>query len=113
MSEYVRNIWSGMSLGARGAMARTNWLVVVRNSGIVVLIVGAVWVYAVLNRYEYLQTREYSQGEYSLLRFDRLRGRLEECVVPGIDGSYRDPSRDEAICLTYRANTTPAERNHD
>ena len=113
MSEFVRNIWSGVSLSTREAMGRTNWLAVVRNSCIPILIIAAVWVYAVLNRYEYLQTREYSQGEYSLLRFDRLRGRLEECVVPGIDGSFRDPTRDEAICLTYRANTTPAERNHE
>ena len=100
MSEFVRNIWSGVSLSARGAMGRTNWPLVIRNSCILILIIAAVWVYAVLNRYEYLQTREYSQGEYSLLRFDRLRGRLEECVVPGIDGSFRDPTRDEAICLT-------------
>lgn len=112
MSEYVRNIWAPLSLSARAVMARTNWFIV-RNTCIFAMIIAAVWVYAVLNRYEYLQTREYSQGEYSLLRFDRLRGRLEECVVPGIDGSFRDPSRDEAICLTYRANTTPAERSQN
>jgi hypothetical protein len=110
VSGYVKNVWDGASLSARGAIGRTNWTVAVGYSLGLILIVSALWLYAKLNRYEYLQTREYSEGEYSILRFDRLRGRLEECVVPGIDGTFRDRSQDQAMCLTYRANSVPADR---
>jgi hypothetical protein len=109
---YVKNMWSGVSVGARGALGRTNWAVIVRHGLILSVGVAALSVYAVLNRYDYLQTREYSDGGYNLLRFDRLRGRLEECIVPGIDGTFLDRTRDEATCVAFRANTAPADRIH-
>jgi hypothetical protein len=111
-SAHVKGIPARTSMRLRGVLARMDWKVV-RRSCVAVIVLVALWVYAVVNRYEYLQTREYTEGEYSLLRFDRWRGRLEECVVPGIDGSFRDPSRTEAMCLTYRASTVPADRRRN
>ena len=108
--QYVKNMWSGVSVGARGALDRANWAVVVRHGLILVVAVAALIVYVVFNRYDYLQTREYSDGGYNLLRFDRLRGRLEECIVPGIDGTFQDPARGEATCLAFQANTASADR---
>ena len=113
VANHVKNIWSGVALGARGAFGRTNWAVVVRRGLILLVAVAALSIYAVLNRYDYLQTREYSDGGYNLLRFDRLLGRLEECIVPGIDGTFQDRTRNEATCLAFRANTAPADRTHD
>jgi hypothetical protein len=110
---HVKNIWIGVALGARGALGRANWAVVIRRGLILLVAVAALSIYAVLNRYDYLQTREYSDGGYNLLRFDRLLGRLEECIVPGIDGTFQDRTRNEATCLAFRANTAPADRTHD
>jgi len=113
VANHVKNMWSGAVLGARGALDRTNWAVVVRRGLVLMVAVAALSIYAVLNRYDYLQTREYSDGGYNLLRFDRLLGRLEECIVPGIDGTFQDRTRNEATCLAFRANTAPADRTQD
>ena len=108
MLGYVKNVWDG-TLIVRDALG-TNWARVLRPASAVALILVALWLYAKVNRYEYLVTREYTDGEYSLLRYDRIRGRLEECVVPGIDGRFRDPREDQATCLAFRASSTPADR---